>query len=159
MRILHPTDFSECAEQARALAVRLAKSLGAELVLLHVAVEAPLYREGLTGMREVRRVFEAQREWAQQTLEERAAEIRGAGVATVVRLAVGAPHDEIVAAAQDEGADLIVIGTHGRGGLERFFLGSVTDRVIRTAPCPVLTVRETKSPGGPPGAKEAKGDT
>lgn len=77
MTIIHPTDFSDCAEQARGLAVQLARALGAELVLLHVAVEAPLFREGLTGARELERVFEEQREWARKALEERAAECRG----------------------------------------------------------------------------------
>jgi nucleotide-binding universal stress UspA family protein len=54
----------------------------------------------------------------------------------------GVPHQEIVALARDERADLIVIGTHGRGGINRALLGSVADRVVRLAPCPVLTVRE-----------------
>ena len=59
MKIVHPTDFSECAEQARDLAVELAQALGAELILLHVAVEAPLFGEGLMGTRELERIFEA----------------------------------------------------------------------------------------------------
>ena len=54
------------------------------------------------------------------------------------------PHEEIVSAAGRERADLIVIGTHGRGGLDRALLGSVADRVIRLAPCPVVTVRDTE---------------
>ena len=52
------------------------------------------------------------------------------------------PHEDIVATARDEGVDLIAIGTHGRGGLNRLMLGSVCDRVIRLASCPVLAVRE-----------------
>jgi nucleotide-binding universal stress UspA family protein len=52
------------------------------------------------------------------------------------------PHDEIVALATDERADLVVIGTHGRGGVNRALLGSVADRVVRLSPCPVLTIRE-----------------
>jgi nucleotide-binding universal stress UspA family protein len=145
--ILHPTDFSECAEQARAQAIRLARALGAEVVLLHVSVEAPLYGEGFLPLSEVRKVFDAQREWATQALEERAAESRGAGIPTLARVLGGTPHEAIVATAKQLGADLIVMGTHGRGALERFFLGSVADRVIRSAPCPVLTVRETTGKG------------
>jgi len=57
-------------------------------------------------------------------------------------LRTGIPHDEIVRIARDEGADLIAIGTHGRGGLDRLMLGSVCDRVIRLSSCPVLAVRE-----------------
>lgn len=147
MTILHPTDFSECAEQARGQALRLARALGAELVLLHVSMEVPLYGEGLLAKSEVRKVFEAQREWATHALEERAAETRGAGIPTLARVVVGTPHQAIVEIAKDVRAELIVMGTHGRGGIERFFLGSVADRVIRSAPCPVLTVREAPGKG------------
>jgi nucleotide-binding universal stress UspA family protein len=143
MKIIHPTDFSECAEQARALAVQLARALGAELILLHVAVEAPLFREGLTPARELERVFEEQREWARRALEERAAETRGQGIPTLTRVVTGAPHREIVETARREGAAFIVMGTHGRGAIERFFLGSVAARVIRAAPCAVVTRRES----------------
>ena len=144
MKIVHPTDFSVCAEQARALAVQLARALGAELILLHVAVEAPLFREGLTRARELERLFEEQRAWAKQALEERAAEARGQGVPTLGRVVTGAPAREIAETARREGAAFIVMGTHGRGALERFFLGSVADRVVRMAPCAVVTRRETE---------------
>jgi nucleotide-binding universal stress UspA family protein len=142
MRILHPTDFSASAEAARAEAVRLARALDAELVLLHVAAEGPLYGEGMRRLREVREVFEAQRKWAEETLEARAAECREAGIRTRWLRVVGTPFREIVRAAEREGAGLIVMGTHGRRGLDRWLLGSVASRVIRVAPCPVLTVRE-----------------
>lgn len=148
-KILHPTDFSEGAERARDDAIRLAKSLGAELLLLHVAVEAPLFREGPLSMPEVSRVYAAQRKWASETLAARAAATREAGVATAEwRLVVGDPVETIVKIAKDERFDLIVMATHGRGPLERFFLGSVADRVIRLAPCPVLTVRQTSAAEG-----------
>jgi nucleotide-binding universal stress UspA family protein len=143
VKIIHPTDFSECAEAARGLAVQLARALGAELILLHVAVEGPLFREGLTSARELERFFEEQREWARRALEERAAESRGLGVPTLARVVSGVAHHEIVETARRENAMLIVMGTHGRGGLDRFFLGSVTDRVIRSAPCAVVTQRRT----------------
>jgi nucleotide-binding universal stress UspA family protein len=146
MKIVHPTDFSECAEQARGLAIELAQALSAELILLHVAVEAPLFREGLIRARELERVFEEQREWAKTALEERAAECRGKGVPTVARIVTGVPHQEIVATAQREGAAFIVMGTQGRGGLERVFLGSVADRIIRAAPCAVVTRRAAPVP-------------
>ncbi len=145
MKILHPTDFSECADQAQQQAIRLAHAMGGEIVLLHVAVESPLYGEGLMSMKEVREVYAAARKWATATLEERAAAIREHGLATRVILKAGVPHEEIVKTAAEERADLIVLGTHGRGGVERFFLGSVADRVIRTAPCPVVTVRSAKA--------------
>jgi len=144
MKILHPTDFSECAEQARTHAIELARVMDAEVVLFHVSVETPLYTESLTSMREVQQVYDAQRKWAEETLEARAAEMRGTGVATRWEIAGGVPFQEIVKAAEREKADLIVMGTHGRHGLERLLLGSVATRVVRTASCPVLTVREKR---------------
>jgi nucleotide-binding universal stress UspA family protein len=129
--------------------VQLALELGAELILLHVAVEAPLFREGAARPHELERFFEEQREWARRALEERAAETRGQGVPTLARVVTGAPHREIVETAKQEGAAFIVMGTHGRRALERFLLGSVADRVIRTAPCPVVTKREANETGSP----------
>jgi nucleotide-binding universal stress UspA family protein len=149
MKIIHPTDFSECAEHARALAVQLARALSAELILLHVAVETPLFREGLTRPGELERLFDEQREWARRALEELAAETREQGVPTLAHVVTGAPHEEIVETAKREDAAFIVMGTHGRGALQRFFLGSVADRVIRAAPCAVVTRRETNEGGVP----------
>ena len=141
MKILNPTDFSECAEQARAQAIWLARALGAEIVLLHVAVETPFYAEGVLAPGEVRKIYDAQRKWAEEALEARAAETRAAGVPARWKLTVGAPADAIVQAVEEEGAEMIVMGTHGRRGLERMLLGSVANKVIQLAPCPVLTVR------------------
>ena len=143
MKILHPTDFSECATHAEQFAVRLARDLKGELVLFQALVEAPLYGEGLLNVREAQKVYDAQRTWAEESLAARAAELGKAGVTARFRVSVGVPFEEIVKAAKDEQADMIVMGTHGRGGLNRLLLGSVAERVIRTAPCPVLTVRQT----------------
>lgn len=144
MKILHPTDFSECAEQARTQAIRLARALSAEVVLLHVSVETPLYAEGMMAAGTVQRIYEAQRKWAEEALEARAAETRTAGVPARWKLTAGVPFDAIVRAAEEEGADMIVMGTHGRRGLEGLLLGSVANKVVRLAGCPVLTVREKK---------------
>jgi nucleotide-binding universal stress UspA family protein len=142
-RIVVPTDFSSCSEEAWAMAQRLAGALGSELVLVHVLVEAPLWGEGPFSMDRVREVFEAARKWAGERLAEWAGQARGKGLTVRLTLRTGAPHEEIVALATDERADLVVIGTHGRGGVNRALLGSVADRVVRLAPCPVLTVRES----------------
>jgi nucleotide-binding universal stress UspA family protein len=141
MTILHPTDFSESAEYAEQQAVKMAHAMGGELVLLHVAVAAPLFGEGLMTTKEVREVYEAARKWATGALEARVAKIREHGLATRWLLETGVPHQEIARVATAERADYIVMGTRGRGGLERALLGSVADRVVRTAPCPVITVR------------------
>ena len=140
-KILVATDFSDCARHAEETAMALGRALAAELVLLHVSVETPLYNEGMRTLVEPRKVYEAQRAWAENTLAARAAEIRGAGVTAHASVRSGVAVDEILKAAADERCDLIVIGTHGRGGLSRFLLGSVADRVVRLAPCPVMTVR------------------
>jgi nucleotide-binding universal stress UspA family protein len=88
-----------------------------------------------------RKVYEAQRVWAENTLAPRAAEMRGVGVSAHAAIRSSVAVDEILKLATDERCDLIVIGTHGRGGLSRFFLGTVADRIVRLAPCPVMTVR------------------
>src|SRR6266508_913406 len=114
MKMLHPTDFSESADQAQQQAVRLAHAIGGEIILLHVTVDTPLYGEGLMNRKEVREVYEAARKWATATLEERVAAIRGHGLAARFILKTGVPHEEIVKTAAEEGVDYIVIGTHGR---------------------------------------------
>jgi nucleotide-binding universal stress UspA family protein len=140
--VLHATDFSEGAQAAEARAVALARALGAELVILHVAVEGMLYGETAFGRAELERVYEAQREWATRTVEERVAAARTAGIAARGLVRTGVPAEVIVRTAETEQAAMIVMGTHGRGGLQRLMLGSIADRVLRTATCPVLTVRE-----------------
>ena len=138
-RILVPTDFSECSEKAVAYAVPFAKQFGAELVIAYVVqayVPVPemmaLDSTGLlTGMRN-----NAQREL--DKLRLRFSE--DVKVKTLLR--VGNPAKEIVSAADDINADLILLSTHGRTGVGRVFLGSVAEQVTRYARCPVLTVRE-----------------
>lgn len=146
MKILHPTDFSACATHAEQFAVRLARDSRGEVILFQAVVEAPLYGEGLLNMREAQRVYDAQRKWAEETLEARAGQLREAeGIAVRWAVQVGAPFEEIVKVAEAEGVDMIVMGTHGRSGLNRLLLGSVAERVIRLAPCPVLTVRQPEA--------------
>ena len=141
MKILHPTDFSGCAAQAEATAVDLARQLDGELVLFQVLVETPLYAEGLLNMPAVQRVYDAQRKWSEETLEARAGDLRQRGIKASWRVQVGVPFEEIVRVAEEERADMIVMGTHGRSGLNRVLLGSVAERVVATSPCPVMTVR------------------
>ena len=86
--------------------------------------------------------------WTEQRLAEHAEAMTRRGLATRFLLRTGTAAEEIGQAATDEGADLIVVGTHGRTGLERLVIGSVAERVVRIAPCPVLTVK-------PPPPREA----
>lgn len=141
-RIVAPTDFSTCAEEAWAMAQRLAGASGAELVLVHVLIETPRFSEGLAAPKRLREVYATARTWVDRELDAWVSKARAAGIEARAAVRVGVPHREIVDVATDERADLVVMGTHGRGGINRALLGSVADRVIRLAPCPVLTVRE-----------------
>jgi universal stress protein A len=92
-------------------------------------------------MKHARSVFEAARAWVEKTLGEWVATATTAGVPARWTVRTGLPYKEIVAAAESERPDLIVMGTQGRGGLD--LLGSVAEKMIRLAPCPLLTVRES----------------
>jgi nucleotide-binding universal stress UspA family protein len=143
-RIVAATDFSSCADAAVEMARRLAAAHDAELVLVHTAPDEPPWTEG-AGAGQVQEALASGRAWAVAELERRATEARAAGVRARAVIRTGSPWREILELATDERADLVVIGTHGRGGVERALLGSVADRVMRLAPCPVLTVREPAS--------------
>jgi nucleotide-binding universal stress UspA family protein len=140
VRIIHPTDFSAEAEAAEEEAARLARAFAGELVLVHVATESPLYGETTFGMNELKKIFQEQARWAESRLGERARYLASHGATTGWRRRVGVPHEEILLAAAEEHAAYIVMGTHGRGGVGRFMLGSVVDRVVRAAACPVVIV-------------------
>ena len=112
--------------------------------MFHVVIEAPLFSEGPFTMEHARSVFSKAREWANTTLGEWTAAATASGLRARSIVGTGAPTKEIIATAGLEHADLIVMGTQGRGGLDRALLGSVAERVLRLAPCPVLTVRGTE---------------
>lgn len=139
-RILCPTDFSDGAAGAERQAADLARALGAELVLLCVVSEAPLWSETLYTA-DVRRVFTGRRTWAEQALAARVKSLAAAGVTARSAVRSGVAWREILAAATDERADMIVMGTQGRSGLDRLLMGSVAARVVALAACPVVTVR------------------
>jgi nucleotide-binding universal stress UspA family protein len=138
-RIVVATDFSDSSEAAWALAQRVAAALRSEVVLAHVYATPLAHGEPGPGD-DTAGVYEQAERWVEDTLARwaSAARERGIAVRTIVR--TGTAHEEIVALAEEERADVVVMGTHGRAGLERALIGSVADRVIRLAPCPVLTV-------------------
>jgi nucleotide-binding universal stress UspA family protein len=138
--ILVPVDFSQHASRALDAAVELAEHFGAKLHLLHVYPIQPI----LVAPYEVSLPIDVEktlrepanlklREWAERALE--------AGVAVETMTAADTPAEAIVRRAQDIRADLIVMGTRGLTGLKHVLLGSVTERTLRTAPCPVLTLK------------------
>ena len=138
-RIVCATDFSDTADTAWELACELARVHQAETVLVHVFVELPVYPE--VAVTSIQRVWEEQRLWVEQQLAERVEAATARGLTARYLLRTGTAAEEIVRATTEEGADLVVVGTHGRTGIDRLLIGSVAERVVRVAPCPVLTVK------------------
>jgi nucleotide-binding universal stress UspA family protein len=149
-RVLYATDLSDAARPAWEHAQQLGGLFGAEVLILHVLPVGPV---PLTAplpwkvVEELREIAERQAQEHFRTLLDGA---RSSGVAARVRLETGTPAPRIAEVAREEAADLVVMGTHGRTGLGRVLLGSVADRVVRLAPCPVVTVpAEMGAPPGP----------
>jgi nucleotide-binding universal stress UspA family protein len=141
VRILHPSDFSPASTVAFTKAVELARKDDAELVLVHVLTPvAPLIGEAYVSPKTFDEIQQSSREQGERQLEALAAKARK-GIRVQAVLAEGVAWQEITRLAKARRADLIVMGTHGRGGLAKLFLGSVAERVVATAPCPVMTVR------------------
>ena len=141
-RICCPIDFSDASRAALEVAADLARRGGADLVLLH-AYPIPGYTFPDGSVVASPRMMQELAEQAQRHLEEwraSAAAIAGEGRVAVEKV-VGEPAAEIVSFAKAKGVDLLVLGTHGRSGLEHALMGSVAERVVRKAHCPVLTVR------------------
>jgi nucleotide-binding universal stress UspA family protein len=137
--ILCPVDFSDCSNAALGFAIELARLLGARLRLLHVFQLPYLgWDEGMTMTAASAELMQVLQQRADHELKKQLERCRSAGVETVAEQVDGVPHHKI--AEQSEQADLLVMGTHGRSGLPRLMLGSVAERVVRSAKCPVLTV-------------------
>ena len=145
--ILLPMDGSECSRQALAYALEIARRHDARLVAFHVVdrldVERIRRTLQLAGLPEERLTALLKRNEAEACafLSEAVEAGQRSGVAVDTTWVTGSPADDIVQFAKEIKADLIVMGTHGRRGMSHLLLGSVAERVIRTAQCPVLTVR------------------
>lgn len=135
--IVVPTDFGELAEHAIDVAVELASKYGATLTLVHVySIPTPAYAEAFSWpMEELEKA-------AREALDRELARTKARHADTDAALEVGVAYDRIVEVVKGRGADLVVMGTHGRRGLPRFVLGSVAEKVVRLCPVPVLTVPE-----------------
>jgi nucleotide-binding universal stress UspA family protein len=150
-RILAPTDFSDSATRAVECAKVLARRFGAGITLLHAAPPRATFEPlPLTGMSFVE-PFADEEARAASALDAYRADLLSDFPESDGVLVTGSPVEAILANARSTGADLIVMGTHGREGLRRAFLGSVAESVIRQSDRPVLTVRSTEDrrrPGG-----------
>ena len=142
-KVLFATDFSEASDAALEYATAMAGAFHATLHVLHVledlaahAWTTEVYVAALPGVHE-----EMERQ-ARERLDQIFDPDERARLQVQTALRVGSPFVEIVRYARDEKMDLIVMGTHGRGAIAHMLLGSVAERVVRKAPCPVLTVRQ-----------------
>lgn len=138
-RILLPTDFSDTAEHALDYARELAERFDAEAHLLYV-VPDPTPQDWAVGAAAL--VVSDLLETWKADAEQRLSRVSLDGVETVRAIRVGHAFVEILRYAADNAIDLIVMGTHGRGPVKHLLLGSVAEKVVRKAPCPVLTVRQ-----------------
>jgi universal stress protein A len=139
-RILVPTDFSESARHALLYGTSFAREYEGELVLLHVVENLTVgYASDLFPV-PMAEVFDEISGYAKAELAKLGAEVREKGITVRELVVQGKPSAEIVRVAREETADMIVLGTHGKGMLDKALFGSTAERVIRRAPCPVLTV-------------------
>jgi nucleotide-binding universal stress UspA family protein len=138
-RILVPTDFSESAQHALTYGVSFAREYKAELILVHVVETLTVgYASDLFPV-PMAEVFEEISGYAKAEIAKIAAAIRPKEVEVRELVVQGKPSAEITRIAKEESVDIIVLGTHGKGMLDQALFGSTAERVIRRAPCPVLT--------------------
>jgi len=141
--ILVPTDFSVASKGALEYAIDLARRLRAKLVVSFVVDTAAIMlpaADGYAGASAATLLSEMQR-FGRVQMAKLAGQLRRRRLDVETILGCGRPDVQIIEMAKKRNADLIVMGTEGRTGLSHFLLGSVTERVVRLAPCPVLTVR------------------
>ena len=137
-RILFATDFSRWAQRAEDYACALACSWRASLTVLSVAEFPPGHNpDYLVNQQYLADLLKH----ASAQLVDLKGRAEGRGIAVTTRVATGIPSEEVISAAREEDSDLIVVGTRGKTGLAHILLGSTAERVIRGAPCPVLSVR------------------
>ena len=153
-RILAPTDLSELSQAGVRYALNLAKTVGAEVTVYHVVNYEELLEYGEKMKEKIatdstfgppHSVLEKYQSALTLFLKTHFSELIPA-VKVDEKVELGTPDVNIVEQAKKEAADLIVISTHGRTGLAHMLLGSVTEKVVRTAPCPVLSIRPVKEP-------------
>ena len=141
-KILVPIDFSDYSKKALQYSVQFAKSFGANISLIYVIERAVYPADFSMGQIAVPAADMDLHERAKEELKNLAASEISGDVGVEIILKTGKPYVEIIEAATDIDADLIIIATHGHTGIEHLLFGSTAERVVRKAPCPVLTLRE-----------------
>ena len=147
-KILCPTDFSGPSMEGVKAAAELAAQHPAEVILLHVIPPAHTLTPPTIPSGKVLEYYEDLTRFAEKSLDDLIEEKFSKDVSVSSRVVHGNPSDEIVRTAMEEKADLIVIATHGAMGWRRFIFGSVAEKVVRTAGCPVLTIPAPEEEGG-----------
>ncbi|EKQ55763.1 MAG: universal stress protein UspA-like protein [Methanobacterium sp. Maddingley MBC34] len=144
-KILLPTDGSKFAEKAAEHAIWIASKSGAEIIVLNVIETSSLV--GLPAEDLIVRIKEMLKEEGRRSLErisemvtEEEKELKIEDIQITLKTEEGSPADAILKTVEKEDVDLVVMGTSGKHGLDRFLLGSVTEKVVRSAKCPVLAV-------------------
>jgi len=141
-RIIYATDFSKASERALDEAVRLAKQNNAEILVVHVIEPVPYVAGEEFASGEIyAKLEETSKREAQASLAKLMQRLKKMKLRAQTLLLKGSAHDQIVKAAKSKKAGMIVIGTHGRTGLAKLFMGSVAGKVVSLAACPVVTVR------------------
>ena len=141
-RILYATDYSKASGRALDEAVNLARQNRAELLVVHVVEPIPYAAgEEFGGAELYLRLEDATKRESQTTMDKLIRRLRRSKVKAKSLLLRGSAYDQIVKTAKSKRADMVVIGTHGRTGLSKLFMGSVAAKVVSTATCPVVTVR------------------
>ena len=139
--VMHATDFSSASRPAFAKALQLARKEKTGLVIVHVMSPPAWAGDGYVSPATYEEIYRGYREDAQKKLETVVRKAKAAGVRTRGLLLEGMAASQILRAAKSVRPALLVLGTHGRTGVARFFVGSVASRVVAGATCPVVTVR------------------
>lgn len=142
-KILFPTDFSENSNYAFDYALDMAKKLGARLYILHVIHElidtTGFYVPNISLDKLQNDLVKGAEEMMDKFVKKKMGDFKDYETMNII----GLPHIEVMNVAKDKGINMIVMGTHGRTGIDRVLFGSTAEKVVKKAPCPVLTVRHS----------------
>lgn len=140
-KVLMPTDFSKLSKYAIQEALPMIKKLNAEVIFLHV-LERLDHPEDMTALFDEGYAYLMDR--SKSLLNDLVIMAKRDGIEATEELKNGVPHLEVVEFAEKMGADLIVMGTHGRKGFNHLMMGSQTEKVMRNAPCSVMSIKENR---------------